>query len=135
VALQGRSPLTVAGAVTDLAAVAYTLPYSLFIRRRLCALPEPSSPVWTKARGFVKTRTRPVTCAEANKAAMQSQRMLFVWLGQPGLKFLQMREWGKWAPLRIASGQKPFQRGRSFHHQQIEGQNPQQGQAQNRNGQ
>jgi hypothetical protein len=35
VALGGRSPLTVAGAVTELAAFAYTTPYSLFTRPRV----------------------------------------------------------------------------------------------------
>ena len=68
VALQGRSPLTVAGAVTDLAAVAYTLPYSLFIRRRLCALPEPSPPVWTKARRFVNGRSNAPNFVQSAKA-------------------------------------------------------------------
>ena len=54
--LQVRSPLTVAGAVTDLAANAYTTPYSLFIRRSL-HLPEPSALGWQKGGMVSRTET------------------------------------------------------------------------------
>mgnify|MGYP006174223783 CR=1 FL=1 len=65
----GRSPLTVAGAVTDLAAVAYTTPYSLFTRPRL----------WPATRAAAIARATLPYC-DLFLPSIDEARLLFGWV-------------------------------------------------------